>query len=101
MPTINAAQLRAARALLRMSPERLAVLSGVDAATIGGFEEETLAPPRPVRDRLQAALEANGAMFLPDSTRGVGVRFKFNRRETRAISRWEGEGGSVADDDVQ
>ncbi len=101
MPTINADQLRAARGLLRMSLNRLAALSGVDEATIRGFENEMQTPPRQVRDKLQAALEANGAMFLPDSTRGVGVRFKFNRRETRAISRWEGEGGSVADDDVQ
>src|SRR5690606_31929525 len=100
MPTINAAQLRAARALLRLSLKRLAKLSEVDEATIRDFEDETLTPPKPVRDALQAALQANGAMFLPDSTRGVGVRFKFNRRETRAISRWEGEGGSVADDNV-
>lgn len=100
MPII-AAQLRAARGLLNLSAERLAGLSGVDAAAIAAFEAETRIPPAAARNALQAALEANGAMFLPDSTRGVGVRFKFNRRETRAISSWEGEGGSVADDDVQ
>ena len=101
MPTLNAAQLRAARALLRMSLGRLARLSGVDEAAIRDFEEEAHTPPKPARDALRAALEANGAMFLPDGTRGVGVRFKFNRRETRAISSWEGEGGAVGDDDVQ
>jgi hypothetical protein len=28
------------------------------------------------------------------------VRLKFSRREVRAINRWEGEGGTVGEDDI-
>lgn len=100
MPALNAAQLRAARGLLRLSAARLASLSGVEEAMIRDFEEEAYVPPEKTREALQAALEAGGAMFLPDTTRGVGVRFKFNSREMRAIVNWEGEGGAVGEDDI-
>ena len=97
---ITAAQLRAARGLLGWTQDRLAAVSGVERAVITAFEDETVVPGKPLRDALERALTDNGAMFLPDSTRGVGVRFKFNRRETRAIGRWEEEGGRAGDDDI-
>ncbi|BCJ91539.1 hypothetical protein IZ6_22740 [Terrihabitans soli] len=47
-------------------------------------------------------LEKRGALFVPeDNAAGAGVRLKFNRSETREIGGWEGEGGRVADDDIQ
>jgi hypothetical protein len=46
-------------------------------------------------------LETFGAVFIPESDGiGAGVRLKFMRQDVRQISRLEGEGGIVADDDV-
>lgn len=94
------AQLRAARGLLGWDTARLAKLSGVEESLIAAFEGETVKLGKPYRDALEKALSDYGVMFLPDSTRGVGVRFKFNRKETRAIASWEDEGGAIGDDDV-
>jgi len=53
------------------------------------------------QERLCKALEANGAVFLPeDKAGGPGVRLKFTSRDVRAINRLEGEGGLYASDDV-
>jgi hypothetical protein len=65
------------------------------------FEMGRAMPPPNVRDRLRAALEEGGAVFIQESSEGgVGVRLKFNSRDVRAINRLEGEGGSIGEDDV-
>ncbi len=92
---------RAARALVQFSREELAEDSGVGAELISNFETGREVPPAEALNRLQAALEEGGAVFIPESgDGGVGVRLKFNRRDVRAINRLEGEGGAVGEDDV-
>jgi len=47
------------------------------------------------------ALEELGAVFIDEKDgAGAGVRLKFSRSQTRAIDRWEDEGGAAAEDDV-
>lgn len=47
------------------------------------------------------ALEELGAVFIDEKDgAGAGVRLKFSRSQTRAIDRWENEGGAAAEDDV-
>ncbi len=65
-------QIRAARALLRLTIQDLAAASGVSAATIMRAEKVD-GPPSMTRANLNAlrqALEKAGAVFLPDG----GVR---------------------------
>ncbi len=75
---VDAAQVRAARALIGWSQAKLAETSGVPASTISEFEtgspgqfaEEAL-------DKMRAALEAAGVVFLPkDDGGGIGVRLR-------------------------
>ncbi len=98
--TITGPQCRAARALVEWPREHVARLSGVDAQAIAEFETGTGDPGEDAKARLQAALEKGGAVFIAENGGGLGVRLKFNRKEVRAINRWEGEGGPAADDDV-
>lgn len=69
---ITAAQSRAARALLNITQDDLADLSGVSKATIADFEREGRNPQRRTLKDLRAAFEARGVVFLADSG-GVGV----------------------------
>lgn len=72
---VTAEQLRAARALLRMPVEKLAVTAGVSAITIRRAE----AQGGPVRmmpansEALRRALEAAGVKFIFEADGGVGV----------------------------
>src|SRR4051795_9648002 len=74
---ITGSQLRAARALVRWSPDRLAESSQVAMATITDAEAEdgpvsvTAADARAMR----LALEKVGIEFIPENGGGVGVRF--------------------------
>jgi len=98
---ITGPQCRAARALVELPRERISTLSGVAVDVIAAFETGMLDPGEDVNQRLQAALEDCGAVFIAETKDdGLGVRLKFNRRETRAVKGWEDEGGSVGDDDV-
>lgn len=91
---------RAARALVELTREQLSAQCGLDAETIGAFERGLSGLGADGQRRLQAALEAAGAVFIPENGGGVGVRLKFTRSETRRLSVLEGEGGIAADDDV-
>ena len=76
---VEAAQVRAARALIGWSQEKLAETTGVPVSTINEFE--TGAPDRianeAAADKIRAALEAAGAVFLPkDEGGGIGVRLR-------------------------
>lgn len=65
------------------------------------FEHKFLQPDEPTKRRIRAALESAGAVFLPEEKgAGEGVRLKFTRLGVRAVQRWEGEGGTPAEDDV-
>ena len=100
MIILTAAQCRAARALIEWSPEMLAEASGVDVQAIGNFESRFHLPDDDTRRRLRLALEEAGVVFIAENGGGAGARLKFNRREVRAINRWEGEGGTAGEDDV-
>ena len=74
---VEAAQVRAARALIGWSQAKLAETAGVPVSTINAFE--TGAPDRAANetvDKVRAALEAAGVIFLPkeEGGGGIGVR---------------------------
>lgn len=69
---MNAAQLRAARALINITQEELASRAGVAAKTIASFEAEGRAPREATLVKLQATLERDGVVFV-ESDVGVGV----------------------------
>jgi len=53
-----------------------------------------------VRAKLQATLEQGGAVFIPEGDMGVGVRLRHTQKDVKALTRLEGEGGPVGEDDV-
>jgi transcriptional regulator with XRE-family HTH domain len=86
MSMIDAAQLRAARALLSMSQIDLAKIALVHVATIRRLEAAT--EVRGAADtlwKIQRALEAAGVEFIPeDDAKGPGVRLKYRTRAKEA-----------------
>ena len=98
--SITGPQCRAARALTVWSREQLAEVSSISIDTIADFEIGREMPMDEVRAKLQLALEEAGAVFIPENGGGVGVRLRFNRREVRALHKWEGEGGNLGEDDI-
>jgi hypothetical protein len=97
-PTILlAAQCRAGRALVEWSPERLAQACSVELETIKEFEARFRRPDPEVLSRIRAVLVEAGVDFVDENGGGAGARLKLSRKELRAISRWEGEGGSLDD----
>jgi len=97
---ITGSQCRAARALTELTRERLAQLSGVDAAAIEAFERRIEEASAAQNAALRSALEQAGAVFIPENGGGIGVRLKFNRSEVRRLAVLESEGGIAALDDV-
>jgi hypothetical protein len=97
---IAAAQCRAARALLEWTDVQLAEAAGVDIEVIKAFEARFRRPSTDHQRKLRKALEAGGAVLIAENGGGVGARLKFNRKEVRAIDRWEHEGGTPGEDDV-
>jgi transcriptional regulator with XRE-family HTH domain len=91
---------RAARAIVEISREKLALRSGVEEAAIEGFERRIAGLAPADADRLKRALEDLGAVFIPEDDRGAGVRLKFTESERRRIQTLEAEGGIVRSDDV-
>lgn len=69
---ITAAQLRAARALINMTQDDLAAAAGVATKTIATFEAEGRAPRGATVEKLQAALETAGVVFI-ETDNGAGV----------------------------
>ncbi|CAO4184626.1 Helix-turn-helix protein [Methylorubrum populi] len=78
-------QLRAARALLGWSQERLSEASGVSLPTIKRLEpgEGSLQTRVDTLNKLQAALEAAGVLFIPENGGGAGVRLRNRADGTR------------------
>ena len=98
--TLTGPQARAARALVQWPREHVAKKAGVGLDTLVAFERECVDPGDDAKERIQAALEEGGAVFLSEADGGIGVRLKFTRQEVRSIRRMENEGGPVGDDDV-
>ena len=74
---IDAAQIRAARALISWSQPKLAEAAGVPVSIIERFE--TGAPDHITNeavDKMRAALEAAGVAFIPKNGGGIGVRLR-------------------------
>lgn len=72
---IDAAQMRAGRALIEWSQQELADRSEVSLPTIKRMEK--LGPGRSAGDTIaavQRALEAAGVQFIPENGGGAGVR---------------------------
>lgn len=71
-------QIRASRALLGITSEDLAALSGVGWATVRRFEEADGIPPSRsgTLERVKTALEKAGVEFLGDPVASPGVRLK-------------------------
>jgi hypothetical protein len=97
---ITASQCRAARALTEITRDMLAERSGIDAETIANFERRLAGLDNAGIEKLQQALEAMGALFIPENGGGIGVRLKFTASEARRILSLENEGGQTGDDEV-
>jgi len=98
--TITGSQCRAARALVQWPRDKVAQTAGVGIQALAAFESGAGDLDRPAIDRVRRALEEGGAVFIPENGGGLGVRLKFNRKDVRAINKWEGEGGPAGEDDV-
>jgi transcriptional regulator with XRE-family HTH domain len=76
---ITSEQIRAARQLIRITAEKLAVHSGVGLATIRRYELMTGVPAGNARsvEAIQLALESAGVEFIGTPDDQPGVRLKF------------------------
>jgi len=70
-------QLRAARALLDLSQADVAALAGVSVPTVKRAEGSgKVAASAEAVDAIRAALEAAGAVFVPENGNGPGVALR-------------------------
>ena len=69
-------QVRAARALLDWSRERLAAESGVPIRTLDRLEGGEGSPQRRTLAAIRATLEVAGVEFIPENGGGAGVRLR-------------------------
>jgi transcriptional regulator with XRE-family HTH domain len=99
-PIIAAAQCRAARALLEWTESQLAEAAGVEVDIVRCLEARFRRPTAGEQRQIRKALEDGGVVFIDENGGGVGARLKFNRKEVRAINRWEHEGGTAGEDDI-
>jgi transcriptional regulator with XRE-family HTH domain len=76
---LNKEQLRAARAWLGLSQDKVAEISKVASQTIKNFERGASVPyERTLRD-IQIALEELGIEFVFEGEEGVGIRLRRSR----------------------
>jgi predicted transcriptional regulator len=89
---IDAAQIRAARALLDVSQARLSALASVSATTIKRLEAASeIRGAAETVWKLQTALEEAGVEFIPaDEHKGPGVRLKERGRSKTKRERRKG-----------
>jgi transcriptional regulator with XRE-family HTH domain len=71
---LNAAQCRAARALLKWSQDKLAAVSNVSASTVGDFERGVRTPHDHILADVRSALESAGIEFTDGERPGVRLR---------------------------
>ena len=72
---ITAAQIRAARALLKWTQAMLATRSGLSIVTLNMIESERVRPRKGSIAAIRDALESGGVEFIGDTGGGLGVRF--------------------------
>lgn len=70
--TITAAQIRGARAMLRMTQEDLAAKAGLSQRSLAVIETESATPRSATLGRLRSALEDAGIVFI-ETDAGVGI----------------------------
>lgn len=73
---MDSAQLRMARAALKIGVRDLAKLAGVTTATITRFENERGGLNSVSSAKLKTALEAAGIIFIDQNGNGPGVRLR-------------------------
>jgi predicted transcriptional regulator len=73
---IRPAQLRAARALIGWSRERLALEVDLTERTIARIEDADTSPRQSTLAAIRTALEAAGVIFIDQNGEGPGVRLK-------------------------
>jgi len=73
---ITAAQIRAARGLLKWTQAALAAKSGLSAVTLNMIESETVQPRKSTLAAIRQALESGGVEFIGTGGGGLGVRFR-------------------------
>lgn len=74
---ITAAQIRAARGLLKWTQAILAAKSGLSVVTLNMIESETVQPRKTSLGAIRKALEGGGVQFLgPQDGGGAGVRLR-------------------------
>jgi transcriptional regulator with XRE-family HTH domain len=73
---IEAAQVRAARALIGWSRAELADAAGVSLSIIDRFETGQPDIPADAVAKVRAALESAGVAFIPKNGGGAGVRLR-------------------------
>jgi transcriptional regulator with XRE-family HTH domain len=75
---ISVRQMKAARALLGWSQDNLAAKSGVSKPTVSRLEtaDGDLGGYAGTRDKLVAALESAGVIFVEENGEGPGVRLR-------------------------
>lgn len=71
---VSSAQIRMARAALKIGVRDLSAMANVTTATITRYENERGGLQAETRDKLQAALEEQGIIFEVDNGNGAGVR---------------------------
>lgn len=76
MQAINSAQIRAARAMLRITAQELADAAGVGVATVRRAESDEGAPTKVINQAIRGALEAAGVEFIAENGGGAGVRLR-------------------------
>lgn len=91
---------RAARALVELSRDKLSSIAKIDSLIIEQFERQIMTPDAETIAQLKNALEEMGAVFIPEDSRGAGVRLKFTSSETKRLATLESEGGIAGFDDV-
>lgn len=81
---IRGKQIAAARELLGITQEELALAAGVGRQTIATFESGQTDPRAESLDKLQRELERRGIEF--SNSDGMGVRLNFGKAEKAARS---------------
>jgi transcriptional regulator with XRE-family HTH domain len=87
---VEAAQIRAARALIGCSQAKLAEKAGVPESTIN--ELEIGSPDRAASetvDKVRAALEAAGVIFLPKEEGGGGIGVRLHEAHEGEYIGWD------------
>ena len=74
--------------------------AAIDVRVLLDFETKQADPGAAAKRRLLETLEAAGAVFIFENGGGLGVRLKSNRRDVRAVNKWEAEGGPPGEDDI-